>query len=215
MSKSDKNKNRSRSHPATEKLNIIEIDETVVCRFSERTKKPDDIFSGFPGNINFIKVLDDGNFEVVFEKELLDDSENFETVEEFQNKIQLILDTEDIQVNEKNLLTYMEHLKKNLQFPCNLTGSEDFEWEEEYVIGGGSQKEYEKLKKTQPSYTDTFKFIKFNSCINEADGILVDVQRTTDRKKFTLPLSYLEAVDEDSPNYQLLDDYVVWVVNYM
>ena len=37
-----------------------------------------------------------------------------------------------------------------------MTGIEDFQWEEPYVIGGWSQKEYERLKKTQPSYRDHY-----------------------------------------------------------
>ena len=35
-----------------------------------------------------------------------------------------------------------------------------------------------------------------------------------DNKKFTLPLADLKASDQHSDNYQLLDDYAVWFVNY-
>ena len=222
MSKSDKSKNRSRLNPPSDDQNVIEIDETVVCRVSERTKKAETILPNFLGHfpeiaekVNFIKVLSNGEFEVVLNKDLMDeDNGEFEKIEEFEKRIKLILENKTIEVNEKNLLLYMEYLKKNIEIPCHLTGSEDFDWEEQYVIGDGNKKEYEKLKKTNPSYTDTFKFLKFNGYINEADGLLVDVQRTTDRKKFTLPLSYLEATEEGSANYQLLDDYAIWFVNY-
>lgn len=223
MSKSDKRKNRSQITPPSDEQNVIEIDETVVCRGSERTKKADEVFPNFFSNfpnlsdkVSLIKVLGDGGFEVVYNSNLMDEEDGeFEKIEEFEKRIELILKTKKIEVNKKNLLTYMEYLNKNIELPCQLTGSEDFDWEEEYVIGGGSKKEYERLKKTHPSYTDTFKFIKFNHYINEADGLLVDVQRTTDRKKFTLPLSYLEATEEGSNNYKLLDDYSIWLVNYM
>lgn len=222
MSKSDKSKNRSQLTPISDEQNVIEIDETVVCRGSERTKKAENLFpnflNNFPGmsdKVSLIKVLGDGGFEVVFNPGLMDEEDGkFEKIEEFEKRIKLILENKNIEVNEKNLLCYMEYLKKNLELPCHLTGSEDFDWEEKYVIGGGNKKEYERLKKTHPSYTDTFKFIKFNRYINEADGLLVDVQRTTDRKKFTLPLSYLEATEEGSSNYKLLDDYSIWFVNY-
>lgn len=101
-----------------------------------------------------------------------------------------------------------------MEFPCHLTGIEDFSWEERYVFGYGSKTEYEKLKKTQPSYTDTFEFIGFDDEINGGYGILVKVKRVSDKRKFTLPLADLKSTDEQSKNYQLLDDFSVWFVNY-
>lgn len=106
------------------------------------------------------------------------------------------------------------YLQKNLEFPCYLTGIEDFSWEERYVFGGGNQKEYEKLKKTQPSYKDTFECIDFNRETDEGYGISVNVKRVSDKRKFTLPLADLESTDKQSNNYQLLDDYSVWFINY-
>ena len=38
--------------------------------------------------------------------------------------------------------TFFEHLQRFLTLPCEVTGVEDFQWEEYYVIGPGSQKEY-------------------------------------------------------------------------
>jgi len=76
------------------------------------------------------------------------------------------------------------------------------------------QKEYEKLKKTQPSYTDIFECIDFNRETDEGYGISVNVKRVSDKRKFTLPLADLESTDKQSNNYQLLDDYSVWFVNY-
>ena len=99
--------------------------------------------------------------------------------------------------------------------PCHLTGQEDFLWEEEFVFGPGNKKEYEKLKKTRPSYTDIFNLLRFEDVISEESGILVEVQRIADQKKFTLPLADLEANDENSPNSQLLEDYAVWFINYL
>jgi len=74
---------------------------------------------------------------------------------------------------------YFTHLKSNLTFPCHLTGIEDFPWEERYVFGYGSEAEYEKLKKKQPSYTDTFNLLNLDEEVNEDYGLLVDVKRKT------------------------------------
>jgi hypothetical protein len=90
---------------------------------------------------------------------------------------------------------------------------EDFPWEEHYVFGFGSKAEYERLKKTQPSYTDTFELLSLDE-IDEDYGILAHVKRVSDKKEFTLPLADLESTDEGTRNYQLLDDYSYWFVNY-
>jgi len=64
-------------------------------------------------------------------------------------------------VKEKTLKIFLKHLRKNVELPCTLTGSEDFEWEEFYIIGPGSKKEHEQLRKTNASYLDTFDLIDF------------------------------------------------------
>jgi hypothetical protein len=126
----------------------------------------------------------------------------------------ILLDVDDIpEVSRESLERYFAHLKSSLKLPCYLTGIEDFPWEERYVFGYGSEAEYENLKKKQPSYTDSFNLLNLDEEINEDYGLLVDVKRTSDNKKFTLPLADLKAIDEHSMNYQLLDDYSVWFVN--
>ena len=119
---------------------------------------------------------------------------------------------------DQSIQRVFAHLKANLQLPCEVTGSEDFRWEEPYVIGGWSQAEYRKLKKTQPSHTDRFELLWI-----ERDGdsrwmmfhedIRARVKRVSDGRLFTLGLAELEATDKTSPNHQLLDDYAVWFVN--
>ena len=108
---------------------------------------------------------------------------------------------------------FRDYLKKNLELPCLLTGIEDFPWEERFVFGFGDKAEYERLKKTRPSYTDTFELLNIDEA-DPDDGIVAVVQRTSDRKEFSLPLADLEARVKESKNYQLLDDYSVWFVNY-
>jgi len=114
----------------------------------------------------------------------------------------------------KSLVKYREFLEANLSKPCILTGIEDFQWEEFYVLGPGSKKEYEKLKKANPSYTDMYEFLRFDDEINEYDGLLTLVKRISDRKEFQLPLGELEVVDKNSENFRMVDDYAIWVVNY-
>jgi hypothetical protein len=119
-------------------------------------------------------------------------------------------DTE-MEVSKETLRKYLTYLKKNIEMPCHLTGVEDFPWEERYVFGYGDPKEYEKLKKKQPSYTDTFNLIDYEI---EDLYIYVKVQRLGDKKKFELPLDDLKAVDENTKNYSILNDYSVWRVNH-
>jgi hypothetical protein len=134
--------------------------------------------------------------------------------EKQEERIIAVLVTKKLDVTRKTLSTYLKYLKNHVEIPCQLTGIEDFEWEERYVCGFGSKKEYEILKKTQPSYKDKFNLIKFVDEIDdEYDGIFVHVQRISDKKKFILPLADLKSTDRKSKNYQLLDDYSVWFVN--
>ena len=85
---------------------------------------------------------------------------------------------------------------------------------EYYVIGPGSKAEHERLRKTRPSYMDTYDLLSFEDDVDPDDGILVHVRRVSDKKKFLLPLANLEVTQKKLPNYQLLDDYAVWFVNW-
>lgn len=135
-------------------------------------------------------------------------------VEEQQKRIMAILNEEDAWVVHENVKRFLDYLKDNLELPCLLTGMEDFPWEEKYVFGYGDKDEYEKLKRTNPSYTDTFKLLEFEELRPNEGQIFVKVERVADRKKFSLPLDDLEASKRRSKNYQLLEDYASWWVNY-
>jgi hypothetical protein len=96
--------------------------------------------------------------------------------EKQEKKIIAILGTKKLDVTRKTLSTYLKYLKNHVEIPCQLTGIKNFEWEEAYVFGFGSKREYEELKKTQPSYTDKFNLIDFIDDIDdEYDGIFVNV----------------------------------------
>ncbi len=115
--------------------------------------------------------------------------------------------------------SYYEYLKANLKLPCEVTGIEDFSWEEFYVFGPGDEEEYEQLKKTQPSYTDRYELFEIVRHAESMWAMFFEedigacVRRISDGRKFLLGLSELEATDKKSKNYQLLDDFSVWLVN--
>lgn len=117
-------------------------------------------------------------------------------------------------VTEKTLGRYLAYLKQHVEFPCRLTGIQDFDWEEYYVFGPGSKEEYKELRKTRPSYQDAYEVLGFEDEFDEDYGLYVKVKRISDQKKFVLPLADLEATDKKSKNYQLLNDFSVWFVNY-
>jgi hypothetical protein len=135
------------------------------------------------------------------------------------NRIRAILGDEEEPVSEEAVKRFYEHLKKNLQLPCEVTGIEDFRWEEAYVIGPGNEEEYKRLKKIQPSYKDRYDLLEIDpDAVSEwilfaGEDIGALVRRKSDGRRFCLGLAELEATDRKSANYQLLDDYAVWFVN--
>jgi len=137
-----------------------------------------------------------------------------EDFDEQDRSVASILGTNNLDVNRKKLGTYLKYLKRHIELPCELTGIEDFEWEEFYIWGPGNKKEYEKLRKTNPSYKDKFILIDFVNEIDDDMGIFVKIQRVSDKRKFMLPLADVEATNKKSKNHQLLDDYSVWFINY-
>ncbi|MGJ8640578.1 MAG: hypothetical protein ACSHYA_14410 [Opitutaceae bacterium] len=132
-------------------------------------------------------------------------------MKEYKKRLTSILGNNN-EVSDENTNRYRSHLLKHLQLPITVTGIEDFPWEEPYVIGGWNKAEYEKLEKTNPSYTDTFEL----HGIEEADDeeLIARLKRTTDGKRFEVELSWLCATERKTEAYTLLDDYSVWVVNY-
>ncbi|MEA1973366.1 MAG: calcium-binding protein [Candidatus Cloacimonadota bacterium] len=121
---------------------------------------------------------------------------------------------DDISRRTETLDIYKRFLEKNIDFPVKLTGIEDFNWEGFYILGPGDKREYEELKKTKPSYSDIYNLVRIEDHVDEDYGLFAKVTRISDKKRFQIPLADLEAVDENSKNYQLLNDYSVWCVNY-
>ncbi len=128
-----------------------------------------------------------------------------------EKRIQEVLG-EDLHVSPNNLRRYRTYLKKSVKFPFRVTGTEDFPWEEPYVMGGWDEEEYEELKKTNPSYTDEFELLDI---LGPEDYDLVAViRRTSDKQVFQIGLSWLTCAGKKSANHTMLKDYSIWKVNY-
>ncbi len=126
-----------------------------------------------------------------------------------------VFDKEQVpSVSEKTLAIYLNYLKQHLELPCQLTGVEDFPWEEFYILGPGSKTEHKQLRKEKPSYLDTYTLMRFEKKTNMSRDLLVKVKRVSDNKQFVLPSSDLKSTDKQSNNYQLLYVFSVWIVNY-
>jgi hypothetical protein len=118
------------------------------------------------------------------------------------------------------LSIFYTHLRQHLVLPCDVTGTEDFRWEERYMLGPGDPKEYARLKKSQPSYRDHYELLKIEQdVVSEwmlfaGDDIAAHVRRKSDGKEFVLGLAELRSVDKSSSNHRHLNDYAVFLVNY-
>ncbi len=114
---------------------------------------------------------------------------------------------------------FFEHLTTSLQLPGDVTGIDDFRWEGFYVVGPGDPDEHERLRKNQPSFEDTFELVAIDAEVYSewmrfhGEDLAGQVRRKSDGKEFCLGLAEIEAVDKESQNHQLLNDYAVWFVN--
>lgn len=114
---------------------------------------------------------------------------------------------------------WFRHLSSGLTLPCEVTGIEDFQWEEFYVLGPGDKAEYKRFQRNRPSYRDVFELTSISTDSDSEwcmfpDDLKANVRRKTDGKHFILGLSELKATVRGSQNYQMLHDYSVWLVNY-
>ncbi len=135
------------------------------------------------------------------------------------NRIEAIVGSNETRTLEDQLATFYEHLLRSLELPCEVTGIEDFRWEERYVLGGASRAEYERLRKERPSYQDHFELLAIEKgvfsqwMLFDGEDIGAHVKRKTDGKEFWLGLAELKAVGRKSRNAQLLHDFAVFFVN--
>ena len=136
-----------------------------------------------------------------------------------EKRIEAIIGTNEDDEFEEVRNRFFQHICQNLQIPCDVTGIEDFNWEEPYVFGDREQEEYERLKMSQPSYTDTFELLAVHIdrysewMLFQNDDLTAEVRRKSDNKEFYLGLAEIKAVKKGTQNTQLLDDYSVWFIN--
>lgn len=134
-------------------------------------------------------------------------------------RIAKIVGDDEVSSFEDGVEKFYHHLQKSMQLPCDVTGVEDFRWEEYYVIGPGDPQEHERLRQNQPSFRDTFELIAIEADVDSewmlfhGEDLAGHVRRRSDGKEFYLGLAELKAVARKSRNYQLLHDYAVWFVN--
>ena len=136
-----------------------------------------------------------------------------------QARIDVIFGNDEELSFEQAFERFYQYLTQSLQLPCDVTGIEDFRWEAYYVLGPGDEVEYVKLCKTQPSYQDTFELLSIEKemfsewMLFGGEDLAARVRRKSDNKQFYLGLAEVEAVEQGTGNFQLLDDYSVWFVN--
>lgn len=118
------------------------------------------------------------------------------------------------EVDERNLLKYRKYLLGRLDKSTVLTGREDFPWEEKYVIVPGNQAEYERLKKTNPSFKDEYKLIDISETEMQESDLIAVVERLSDKHRFEIGLSWLTTKNKNSKDFQPIDDFATWVVNW-
>ncbi len=110
------------------------------------------------------------------------------------------------------------HLVKNLTLPCLLTSHDEFDWEEPYLRGDASKREYGPLKKTQPSHEDEFELVTLLTDAKNAwsmggaweRSLVARTRRIADGAQFDLPLAELRVVGGRARNHQLVHDYHDW-----
>jgi hypothetical protein len=130
--------------------------------------------------------------DLVEEPILREGDEGFDDDLEQDLRIAAVLaNVADEEEEEKALQTWKSHLEARLLFPFE---AQIVEPQAHGEIKLGDQ-------------VSVFDF----TGVEDQFGILVSVK--TRRKRFDLPLCDLEVSDEESPNFQLVDDYAVWFAN--
>ena len=130
-------------------------------------------------------------------------------------RIANVFGTDEVpEVSEVNLLKYRQYILDRFDKITVLTGRDDFPWEEKYVFWPRNKAEYKRLKKTNPSYKDEYQLLEIVGKETEENDLIAKVKRLSDGKKFELGLSWLTIKNKKAKEYQLLNDFVTWVVNW-
>ena len=111
--------------------------------------------------------------------------------------------------------TMLAHLSQRLQLPCAVRCDEPFHWEVGLEWGEMSKEEHARLRIDQPSFQDEFELESLtlevgSPWMNYRQDIGASVKRVSDGKTFVVALTQLNAVEKESSNHELLDDYFEW-----
>ena len=112
--------------------------------------------------------------------------------------------------NPQSTRRYHRYLLKALVLPCRLTGRKDFPWEATCLEKGWESEAYQEMKRDHPSFMDQFELLELLPPSAEAWSIIAKVRRIEDRKCFEIDLGWLECIDFQTENYQLVEDYAAW-----
>lgn len=116
--------------------------------------------------------------------------ESIMTYPSWKTQVKEIFGSQEIpDVTHHNLEVFRDHLRSNLEDPCFLfiTGEEGAHFESVLLLDCEEE-------------------------VDESEGIIVQVQRTSDDKRFILPLAQMECPAEDAANSQLVDAYCSWFI---
>lgn len=193
MGKAAKAKKNNKTNPKQPKsLAPIELDEIIVPK-KQPDKSPVSLKGAFDvTEINELRGFSESELPPEVVKEVFGDG--------------------DMIISEVNLKKYLDYLQTHLQLPCEVICLDIFDWEFDYLIDDVDEstgEEYEKLKLTNPSHTDTFKLLRLES-FNVEDGIMVETERIGDKLKFIVPLVNLETIYDHAPNSDLIYYYGCW-----
>jgi len=217
MTKSKNKSNKNKSQPNIENLKPLEIEETIEKLPPRASTNLDTFIGNFPGKI--VPMQSGGKKLISIEFDLDDEDWNQDWEEdyeaEFKEYMEQLLGSKNIQVNKTNLKKYLTYLKKNLKLPCLVTGLDDLVLDEEDYQDFNQSKKKGNVFLTMPVEDEIYKILGFNNYLNEEFGILVEVERspqkrTKDKPRLTVPLVQLEAYDPTSEDYELLETYSIW-----
>ncbi|NEP47173.1 MAG: hypothetical protein F6K35_51525 [Okeania sp. SIO2H7] len=218
MAKSKNKSNKNKSQSDLENLKPLEIEETIEKMPQRVGRNIDDFLANFPGKILPMQV--GGKKVISIEFNLDDDWDDDEWDEYYREELteeyRRILGTKNIQVNKTNLKKYFNYLKTNLELPCLVTLIDDA------IIDEGDYHEFNKNKRkgdvvlTMPVEGEFYNIVGLNNYVDNKLGVLAEIEprrwkRHQKQQRLTVPLAQLEVEDPDSPNFDLLDDYLIWL----
>lgn len=123
-------------------------------------------------------------------------------------------DFEPPESNEETLTCYYDFLKPQLKGGFKLMGREDigyFGYEEPFYWGRDTKRPAQLSERA--SLEDKLEWIRLVDW-NLEYGLMAEVRRIKDRKQFVIPLVDLEVCRQRIKEYQLIEDYSCWFVNY-